>query len=113
MSQKNKSVINGFSNHLWNGVTTKAFAKVLISIIDNRIKLPEKIHIIPKDKISKHKMLELFKKNNNKKIILKSINAKIKINRTLKTIYPDILDEIWRKSEYGKSPSLERLISEI
>lgn len=113
MSQKNKSVINGFSNHLWNGVTTKAFAKVLISIIDNRIKLPEKIHIIPKDKISKHKMLELFKKNNNKKIILKSINAKIKINRTLKTIYPDILDEIWRKSEYGKSPSLKRLISEI
>ncbi len=113
MSQKNKSVINGFSNHLWNGLTTKAFAKVLISIIDNRINLPEKIHIIPKDKISKYKMLELFKKNNNKEIILKSINAKIKINRTLKTIYPDILDEIWRKSEYGKAPSLKRLISEI
>ena len=27
MSQKNKSVINGFSNHLWNGLTTKHLQK--------------------------------------------------------------------------------------
>ncbi len=113
MSQKNSSVINGFSNHLWNGVTTKAFAKVLISIIDNKIKLPSTIHIIPRDKISKYKMLELFRKYNGKEIILKRINAEIKINRTLKTIYPKILDEIWRQSEYGSPPKLKRLISEI
>ena len=76
----NKSLYEWFMsqkiNHKWifksfmNGLTTKAFAKVLISIIDNRINLPEKIHIIPKDKISKYKMLELFK-NNNKEITLK------------------------------------------
>ena len=36
ISQKDKNV-NGFSNHLWNGVTTKYLSEIIHSIIQNSL----------------------------------------------------------------------------
>lgn len=112
-SQKQNSIINGFKNHSWNGLTTKAFAKIIISIIENKINLPNNIHIMPNDIISKYAMLNFFKKKLNKKISVKPTIAKIKINRTLTTIYPKIVKKIWLRSEYKKMPKLIDLILDI
>lgn len=114
LKQKPYSAINGFKNHLWNGLSTKAFSIVLISIIENKIKIPNKIHICPKNIISKYKMLKLFKYKNNEKIIkIKSVNAKVKIDRTLSTNFKKISNNIWMKSDYGKVPTIEYLIKEF
>ena len=40
LNQEKNSKINGFTNHLWNGLTTRAYGHILISIIENKIKLP-------------------------------------------------------------------------
>lgn len=112
-SQKHKAKLNGFKNHSWNGLTTKAFAMIVISIIENNINIPNNIHIMPKDIISKYKMLNLFKKKLNKNILIKPTIAKIKINRTLTTIYPKIVKKIWLGSKFKKIPKLKDLISEM
>ena len=114
LNQEKNSKINGFTNHLWNGLTTRAFGHILISIIENKIKLPNKIHICPKNLITKYKMLKLFNdKNPSKKIIIKPISARIKINRTISTKYKKIADLIWKKSKYKKTPTINELIKEI
>jgi dTDP-4-dehydrorhamnose reductase len=113
ISQNQNSKLNGFKNHSWNGLTTKAYAKVLISIIENKINLPKNIHIMPKNIINKYEMLKLFKKKTKKKIIIKPTIAKTTINRTLSTTHSKIVKKIWLESEYKKVPNLEDLILEI
>ncbi len=113
ISQNQNSKINGFKNHSWNGLTTKAFAKVLISIIENKINLPKNIHIMPKNIINKYEMLKLFKEKTKKKIIIKPTIAKTTINRTLSTKHSKIVKKIWLGSEYKKVPNLKELILEI
>lgn len=68
---------------------------------------------MPNDIISKHKMLNLFKKKLNKNISIKPTIAKTKVNRTLTTIYPKIVKKIWLGSEFKKIPKLKDLISEM
>jgi len=112
-SQKHNAKLNGFQNHSWNGLTTKAFAMIVISIIENNISIPNNIHIMPNDIISKYKMLNLFKNNLKKKIFIKQTIAKVKINRTLSTIYPKIVKKIWLGSKFKRVPKLKDLIKEI
>lgn len=112
--QKMNSKVNGFTNHLWNGLTTRAFGYILISIIKNRINLPNKIHIMPKNLINKYEMLKLFRnKNPFKKIYINPVKSKTKIDRTLATEYNNKIALIWKKSKYKKIPSIEELIEEI
>lgn len=113
-NQNKDSKVNGFTNHLWNGITTRAFGNILISIVENKISLPNKIHICPKNIVTKYEMLRLFRdKNPNKNINIKSVKAKVKINRTLSTEYKKLNHLIWNKSIYKKIPTIEELIKEI
>ena len=113
-NQNKNSKVNGFTNHLWNGITTKAFGNILVSIIENNISLPNKFHICPKNIITKYEMLRLFKdKIPNKNINIKPVKAKIKINRTLSSDYKKLNNIIWNKSIYKKIPTIEELIKEI
>ena len=113
-NQNINSKVNGFTNHLWNGITTRAFGNILISIIENEIILPNKIHICPKNIVTKYEMLKLFRdKNPNKNVNINPVKAKVKINRTLSTDYKKLNNLIWNKSIYKKKPTIEKLIKEI
>jgi dTDP-4-dehydrorhamnose reductase len=58
-SQKNKEV-NGFTNHFWNGITTKQYAKCCDSIIKNNLYGIGLFHIFSKDVVTKAQMLKYF-----------------------------------------------------
>ena len=114
INNKKNSKLKGFQDHLWNGVTTAAFAYSLISIIENNIKLPNLIHIIPSNILNKYQMLMLFnKKVKSKKFNIKPSISKHKVDRTLSSNYSKIVKLIWHKSYYRKLPKLERLIEEL
>ena len=40
LMQKKNSKISGFKNHLWNGITTRHFAKIISILIEKNIKIP-------------------------------------------------------------------------
>ena len=114
LKQKKNSILNGYTNHLWNGLTTNAFANVLISIIENKIIIPNTIHLTPKNTISKFKLLKLFNKcNKQKNVKINPSIASSKINRTLTTKYEKLLLKIWKQSTYKKTPTLEMLVDKI
>jgi len=108
------SKIKGFKNHDWNGVTTYAFGKVLSGIIKSNLKIPQTIHLIPKNSLNKFNLLKIFKKHFLRNdISISAINFKDKINRTLKTTYPDLNKKMWKFAGYKDIPTLEYLIKEI
>ena len=112
LSNKNKT-INGFKDHFWNGVSTVVFSNLVCSIIINNIKIPNNMHIIPKNKVSKYDLLNYLNKkfNNNTKINAHVSN--LKINRTLSTLFKGINDELWNKSIYGKKMSIKEIVNTI
>ena len=49
LSQPASTSINGYYNHIWNGVTTLTFARVIHGIISKNTYSPGTIHLVPKD----------------------------------------------------------------
>jgi dTDP-4-dehydrorhamnose reductase len=108
------SKIKGFKNHEWNGITTYAFGKIIYGLIKSNLKIPQTIHLVPKNSINKFNLLKIFKRlflRND--IFISPINSKDKINRTLKTTYPDLNKKMWKFAGYKDIPTLEYLIKEI
>ena len=88
--------INGYTNHLWNGVTNLVFAKILNFIIIKKINLPNKFHLVPKNEMSKYDILMFLKKIYKKDIIIKRYKKKLSINRTLTTNYKKLNLMLWK-----------------
>ena len=88
--------INGYTNHLWNGVSNTVFAKILNFIIIKKINLPNKFHLVPKNQMSKYDMLMFLKRIYKKNIIIKKYKKKPGINRTLSTNYKKLNLMLWK-----------------
>jgi len=87
LKQKGET-INGFTNHFWNGVTTKEFGKICDRIMDNREEFPETgIYHVFSNTVSKYEMVTKFKEKYN--IDCEIVSDDIpRLNRTLSTKYP-------------------------
>lgn len=81
--QKGK-IIDGYSTHLWNGITTKEFAKVCDKIIKNNYFEKGLFHVFAKNDVSKFDMMKYFNEKFNLNL---TINEKTpsRIDRTLRT----------------------------
>ncbi|TXH56897.1 MAG: NAD-dependent epimerase/dehydratase family protein [Bacteroidia bacterium] len=111
LEQENGSKLNGFSDHLWNGVTTLQFAKLTEKIISRNkfVSLRKKnhvIHFVPNKAVSKYELLSIINKIYEKELIIKKIKSPNgKVNRTLRTKYKE-LTNLYGKSDLKKEIKL-------
>ena len=105
--------VSGFQNHMWNGVTTLNFSKVVEGMIKNQNFSFKTQHLIPKNTISKAQLLEELKKHFNKDININHINSDTFINRTLLTKKVEKNEELWKMAGYDSTPSIEESIEEL
>jgi len=82
-SQSGKQV-NGFSNHFWNGITTKQYAKVCDQIIQDNLHEPELFHIFS-NTVNKFELLHLINNKFDFDLIINDFQADKTIDRTLAT----------------------------
>lgn len=112
--QKKNAQVNGFTNHLWNGVTTLHFARAVRGIVKKNLKLPRVQHFIPADKLSKAKLLEHAKKAFHREDIkIKPIKAKIVLDRTLSTINKATNQKIWAAAGYKTVLTIGQMLKEL
>ena len=74
-----KKEINGYTNVLWSGVSTLVLAKVIYSVIENKIN--GLYHVTNNNPIDKFSLLNLIKKHTKKDILIHP-SAEIKINKS-------------------------------
>ena len=109
LSQKK---VNGYLNHYWNGITTLHFANICYSIIENKLELPNVIHFIPKNKVSKYQLLEIIAKKFNKKIEINAKTTTEGIDRTLSTSL--MLNRLlWNDMGYEHALTIEQMVEEL
>ena len=111
---KNEShTLSGYRNHLWNGVTTLNFAKVINGLIQNESNLFKLQHLIPANTVTKSELLSLFKNNFKSNIQINEVDADEVINRTLNTNNPENNKSLWINAGYKKIPTIEENIEEL
>ena len=111
--KNNESSVSGFKNHLWNGVTTLNFSRVVEGIIMNDDIDFKVQHLIPENTITKANLLELFKEQFKKNIKINHIDADVVIDRTLNTHSPKLNQDLWTAGGYPTIPTIEENIKEL
>ena len=112
--QLKSASVNGFTNHLWNGVTTLHFALVCQGVILQSIDLPHLQHVIPDDAITKSDLLKGFAQDFHREdISIQPVAAKTIIDRTLATTNKDLNQKLWDSAGYSVPPSVLKMVSEL
>lgn len=113
MSQPSGSTVNGFTDHLWNGVTTYQFAKIAYGLISNNAKEISKTHIVPGDIISKADLLQQFAIAYARgDIQINRTTSSVRIDRTLSTVYPELNKAVWNLAGYESIPTVSEMVHE-
>ncbi len=114
LSQPQNTTVNGFTNHLWNGITTLHFSKICSGIISNSLELPHLQHIIPKEIISKSGLLRCFANEFGRNdIIINPIKNEISINRTLASNNIELNNKLWKIAGYDEPPTITQMLKEL
>ena len=82
-SRKGKDA-NGYTNHFWNGVTTKQYANICQDIIEENLYTDGLYHLCS-NKVSKYELVKCINKRFDLGIDITPINTDIPINRTMNT----------------------------
>jgi dTDP-4-dehydrorhamnose reductase len=113
-NQPANSSVQGFTNHLWNGVSTKAFGLLVAGLSGQRKVRPGIHHWIPSDSISKHGLLEIFKDELDREdVFIEKHDTVNSANRVLTTVNPEVNLELWATAGYDRIPSIEELAREF
>ncbi len=85
-SQSNKT-INGYSNHLWNGITCLELSKLIDNMIKTKNFWPGVKHIFSPKTVSKYELLNIINEIYNLNIIINKIETPEKCFRNLNSLY--------------------------
>ena len=86
ISNKNKE-INGYDNHLWNGVTCLTLSNIIKNMINNNIYWKGVRHIYSPTTVSKYDLCVYVNKIYDLNITIKKVNDKFNINKSLTSNY--------------------------
>jgi dTDP-4-dehydrorhamnose reductase len=113
LEQPANSEIHGYTNHLWNGVTTFAFSKIAEGIVSNNQFLKGTSHLIPRDFMTKAELVtSIAKFFHREDLVITEIETGVGFNRTLATNRPELNLKLWALGGYNKIPTITELILE-
>jgi dTDP-4-dehydrorhamnose reductase len=113
LRQATAAKLSGFSNHLWNGLTTLHFAKIVLGIISANTFKSGTHHVIPSDSVSKFEMIKMICKSFAREDIkVEKVLAGTAVDRRLITKFPEVNRDLWLNAGYDKPLSIQEMIIE-
>jgi dTDP-4-dehydrorhamnose reductase len=113
-NQPENSQINGYSDHSWNGVTSKGFARICRGLIENDGFVAGTHHLLPSDSMTKFDLVtEIANKSSRKDIKITKCPSGNKVDRTLATVNESLNAQLWVDAGYPAIPSISELVAEI
>ncbi len=107
------SEVPGFTDRLWNGVTSLAFAKVIAGVIETNSFKAGTVHLVPLNQVTKFALVsEICTSSGRSDLTVAPVSSQSSKNMTLKTKYPKKIAELWETGGYSEVPSIEFLVRE-
>lgn len=114
LSNQPNATISGYRNHLWNGITTVAFARIVRGIIGNGLFETGLQHLLPSNEVTKDELIRVIAQVNNRSDLkIASTDHEMTIDRTLKSLNPKKNQLLWGSAGYDKIPSISALVIEM
>lgn len=106
--------VNGYVNHLWNGVTTNAFSRLARAWVRDPESIVGVNHWVPSDFVSKFELLQIFQELLGRADIeITPYESERAIDRRLTTLRPDRNQGLWQMAGYEVVPSIRTLCEEM
>ena len=113
-SQPKGAAIPGFTDRVWNGVTSTAFAKVVEGVIGQNTFKPGVWHLIPANKVTKAELVEAIANSLGRTDLeITPEESGTPKDLTLATNHPDFNQLLWTNAGYQSIPTIEELLNEI
>jgi len=113
LKQPTKSKINGYINHLWNGITSLTLARILEAEIRASTYNFGTFHVVPRDQTNKFWLIkEIARIWGRTDVSIERMVDSQFINRTLSTDFELKSHEIWEKAGYSTTPSISMMLQE-
>jgi dTDP-4-dehydrorhamnose reductase len=114
LSTPKHSRVNGYLNHIWNGLTTLHFSKLVYGIISTDDFTGGLFHVVPQDRCSKYELLDTIRESFSRNDIgIDPVTSHESIDRTLITNHHDINRLIWKNCGYNKAPTISVMVKEL
>jgi dTDP-4-dehydrorhamnose reductase len=114
LGQPREAVIYGFTDRLWNGITTKAFGKIVAGVINKEGFVPGVVHVLPADQLSKFELVSVIAKQFGREdLTIVPKDTADKRDLTLRTNKPELNNKLWSDAGYPEIPSISQLVEEI
>ena len=114
LSHSKNSHVNGYTNHIWNGITALAFSRIAAGIIQTHSFFSGVHHVVPSTFVSKYQLLKLIASAENRlDLEIIPFEDKVTVDRTLATLKQGKNKDLWKLGGYDSIPSIEELVSEF
>jgi dTDP-4-dehydrorhamnose reductase len=109
------TVITGYTNHRWNGVTTLHLARLCAGVIQgDHDHLPSVLHVVPGDSVNRAELISLcllaFGRND---LTVETRPALEPLDRTLRTTHPELNERLWNSAGYAVPPTISEMVAEL
>jgi dTDP-4-dehydrorhamnose reductase len=114
LGQPHGATVPGFTDRIWNGITTLAFAKILTGILSHDGFFAGTQHVIPASLLTKAELLKLMAHSFGRadlKVIPQPSNTSK--NLSLSTNFVARNERLWANAGYSEIPDVAYLIAEL
>jgi dTDP-4-dehydrorhamnose reductase len=106
-NQEYSATVEGFTNHLWNGITTNIFSHMCLYLAEPKNFISGNINIVPADFVSKYELLLMIRRFSNREDIhIKPSIASKNSNLTLDTDQSELLNKLWEAIGFTHRPKI-------
>ncbi len=112
--QPQGAAISGYTDHLWNGLSSKAFGKIVLGIVSNDLFRAGVQHLVPADRVSKDQLVRLeLEALGRHDVRVTSTTSQKPVNRTLSTENPEFNMTLFSAAGYSALPTISQMVDEI
>ena len=114
LSQPDRGTIRGYSDHLWNGITTDCFARIAVGLISSGSTLSGTFHVVPADIVSKNTLSRMIlDKFGREDVSVAPTVTGDAIDRTLSTLHPEINQRLWELANFQRPPTIDHMVQSL
>lgn len=112
--QPESAFIQGFTNHLWNGVTSDVFGRVVSGIVTHGLFAPGVQHLVPHGIVSKDQLVRLeLEALGRSDVKVSSVDAPCEVDRSLSTENAQANLDLFAAAGYKNPPSVAEMVARL
>jgi dTDP-4-dehydrorhamnose reductase len=113
LHQSLESEVNGYTNHIWSGVTPFQLGQLLDGIISNDLFKAGTQHLVPENKLSKFELIKLIAEYvPQSNLRIREVETSISVDRSLSTMNEPANKALWVNAGYDQVPSIQDMLRE-